>query len=1309
MNTRIDTTILDGLIVGRVDPHIYAFSTGTIPNYLKVGDTYRPVNVRLDEWRVHFKDLVPLYEHIAKVDNGNIFRDYSVHYFLEHDKHLKRLEQGTFELEYYSREFFKDATTNDVDDAITDICRSARENDGKYKLYSPDFLPVVYKFEREDKPWELRPNQQATVDNFKNAVDNRHRSNLLMYAVMRFGKSFTAMSCAVEMKERFVVVVSAKADVKLEWQKTVEIPANFKGYSFIDSSALLANPKAITQALENGDNIVLFLTLQDLQGEEVKKKHKDVFANDIDLLIVDETHYGARGEEYGKVLRNSKLTKAQISKEMEGCETSDDFDSNENIKGLKYKVQLHLSGTPYRILMNDEEFTKEDIIAFCQFTDIVNEQKKWDNEHLSEDGVKEWDNPYYGFPQMIRFAFNPNESSKKLLEKLKNDGVTYAFSELFRPQSITKDRAGKYKEFVHKKEILELLQIIDGSKQEDDLLGFLDYDKIKDGQMCRHIVCVLPFRASCDAMAALIKVNKRKFQNLSKYEIINIAGVEDEYDSAKAVISKIKECEDAGKKTLTLTVNKMLTGSTVEQWDTMLYLKDTASPQEYDQAIFRIQNQYIKTYKDEEDNEVKYNMKPQTLLVDFDPNRMFRLQELKSQFYNVNVDKNGNLKLEERIREELQISPIIVLNNNKIKEVTPANILDAVREYSKSKSVLEEAVDIPFDASLLDDPILKEEIEKMKEIDASKGLEFKPIEDDEDDDLDIPTSGETPNSTQNEEQEEDKDSKGEEQEATEQEDLKALEKKLSAYYSKILFYAFLTNSRIMSLEQVIESITTNDDNRRISRNLGLRVGILRLIQAKCNPFVLSKLDFKIQNINSLMQDTSLEPLERAKVAIKKFTRISDSEVVTPKYIADELVSFLPTSKIDSETKFLDIASKQGELAIALYERYNSIPEIKDNIYSLPTSHITYELTRKMFEILGMPIDNVLKGFFSADFINDNNEMADLVNQLHPDVIIGGPPFNTNDGGGRGDSASALYHRYVQVAKEYEPQYISMYMKAVWYSGGKGQGLNEFRQEMLDDTRISIFSDYPDPKECHIDGINLRGGVCAFLWDAKHNGKCDFISHINGKIHKEPRFLRTAGENILIRYSQGLSILNRVKGFNEETFDDYVSGRDPFGFGDGFNAYTDNPTATQNTRLYCVKKEIGYIKWSQLDKDFRPLANKWKVLVAKASPGEDTLPHSIISAPIISEPKSVCTNGLFVVKTLKSKKEAQNLIDYMHTSFFRFMMLLAKNGHNLTNNVYRYVPVVDLSKKWTDAKLFKKYGITKPEQDFIKSVIKDIND
>lgn len=35
-NTR-DLSILDKHIIGRVTPHIYAFSTGTVPSYLKVG------------------------------------------------------------------------------------------------------------------------------------------------------------------------------------------------------------------------------------------------------------------------------------------------------------------------------------------------------------------------------------------------------------------------------------------------------------------------------------------------------------------------------------------------------------------------------------------------------------------------------------------------------------------------------------------------------------------------------------------------------------------------------------------------------------------------------------------------------------------------------------------------------------------------------------------------------------------------------------------------------------------------------------------------------------------------------------------------------------------------------------------------------------------------------------------------------------------------------------------------------------------------------------------------------------------------
>ena len=132
VNIKLDTTLLDGIITGRVEPYIYAFTTERVPNYLKVGDTTRGVQVRLDEWRKIFPNLRKQYEHSAQIDEETIFRDFAVHAFLEHEKGRKRLQPDTFEnLPYYSKEFFEEATTDDLDEAVSDIYKSAIENNGK--------------------------------------------------------------------------------------------------------------------------------------------------------------------------------------------------------------------------------------------------------------------------------------------------------------------------------------------------------------------------------------------------------------------------------------------------------------------------------------------------------------------------------------------------------------------------------------------------------------------------------------------------------------------------------------------------------------------------------------------------------------------------------------------------------------------------------------------------------------------------------------------------------------------------------------------------------------------------------------------------------------------------------------------------------------------------------------------------------------------------------------------------------------------------------------------------------------------------
>ncbi len=295
---------LDQVIVGRVDPRIYAFSTETIPNYLKVGDTYRPLEARLDEWRIFFPNLEKQFDDVAKVDGETFFRDYAVHYFLEYVKHKARLERESLpQGVHFSNEFFKDAAVKDVRDAIDDIKKSHKEDDGRYQFYRFDEsrLPIQHSYKRVDT-YEPRPNQQDTIDSFKTALRNK-RTNLLMYAVMRFGKSFTSMCCATEMKAKVVVIVSAKADVREEWKKTIESHKRFDSYVFLDSRALRRSETPIKDELKKKNKVAIFLTLQDLQGGDVKARHKELFRNKIDLLIIDETHFGARGEKYGAVLQ----------------------------------------------------------------------------------------------------------------------------------------------------------------------------------------------------------------------------------------------------------------------------------------------------------------------------------------------------------------------------------------------------------------------------------------------------------------------------------------------------------------------------------------------------------------------------------------------------------------------------------------------------------------------------------------------------------------------------------------------------------------------------------------------------------------------------------------------------------------------------------------------------------------------------------------------------------------------------------------------------------------------------------------------
>lgn len=1360
----MDTTVLDEIIVGRVEPHIYAFKTNTIPNYLKVGDTYRPVAERLKEWKKHFPDLQKEFEDKATVNNEIFFRDFAVHQYLERELNKIRLQKSDIKQGiYYSSEFFKDAEKRDVEKAIVDITDSYQSASNKYQYYkTDDNMPVITEY-KSTGYWKPRPNQKKAIDSFCKAVNNG-RTNLLMYAVMRFGKSFTSMCCAKEMPisdgtkgAKIVLVVSAKADVKEEWKKTVQSADNFQEYKFLDSKQL-KEESIITNTLQEGKKVAIFLTLQDLQGPEIKEKHKEVFESKIDLLIVDETHYGARAEQYGKVLNTVKYEE-DVKDKYTSKKTDTDMDdyiesevADEQIKQLKAKVRLHLSGTPYRILMGSE-FSKEDIISFCQFSDIVKEQEKWDKEHILSDEIKEWDNPYYGFPQMVRFAFNPSKAAQAKLQELKQSGVSYAFSALLKPKSIQKADNGDHKRFFFEKEVLELFEVIDGSKTDENILSFLDYDRIKQGKMCQHIVCVLPYCASCDALEELIKSKKNKFQNLSEYEIVNISGVEkfNLYKSVTDVKNKIKKCETEGKKTLTLTVNRMLTGSTVEQWDTMIYLKDTSSPQEYDQAIFRLQNQYIKKMVDKDGEEIKYNMKPQTLLVDFDPHRMFVMQELKSQIYNANVEERGNLRLKERLEEDLRISPIIVFNKDKISKVESSDILSAISQYSSNRSVVDEARDIPIDLSLLNISEIKAEIEKQGELGSTQGFTIDAVEGD-DTDLDTPStldSPENPQELKNTPQEDDKTSSNKE--------IESIRNKFRTYYSRILFFSFLSKSHVSSLDNVI-SVVDDADNKRIAKNLELKKSILVLLKQNINVFVLRQLDYKIQNINHLANDLTIDPVARAIRAINKFNRLSASEVTTPQKVCEDMIALLPDESFtkikEKDVVMLDIASKAGEYAIAICNRCKQldidISLIKNSILSIPTSKVAYEFTRRIYEVLGLDTDCITEIFTSYDLLKikdtDNNidyqKISDIILQnkkfntiqldapitkegdkMKIEAVVGNPPYQENISETQENSSLSkqLFPLFIQCVISMDSNYATLITPSRWFTAdAQDKSFVKLREFIKERQHFSQIYNYPDNKLL-FNNVSIAGGVNYFLYDKKHIGYVSFTECNKQGKNSINRPLFENGLDIIISMNNLIDILDKVRNHKQfSPLTQITSGRNAFGI---VGKVTELEKLTTDTyfdeaiSVRCAHEKIRYIAKDKIVKN-KEIVDKWKIFTSKGNGGAGLLSDdksvSILGKSYIGGPLSVCSDSLIPIGNFDTKEEAENLKKYMSSKFLRFMVGILK----VSQNVYQFVPMQDFTNnsdiKWNkpiseiDKQLYNKYGLSPDEIEFIEQKIKPMD-
>ena len=349
--------------------------------------------------------------------------------------------------------------------------------------------------------------------------------------------------------------------------------------------------------------------------------------------------------------------------------------------------------------------------------------------------------------------------------------------------------------------------------------------------------------------------------------------------------------------------------------------------------------------------------------------------------------------------------------------------------------------------------------------------------------------------------------------------------------------------------------------------------------------------------------------------------------------------------------------------------------------------------------------------------------SNLEENMKFNAIVGNPPYQEARATTNGAYASAIYPFFIDIARKLGSQYISMITPSRWMTK-TGQGIrNEWVDKMINCNHFLSLFDFVDATDC-FPGVEIKGGISYFLFKEDYTGPCRYVLRREGKEYEKTEILNSTGTGIVIRDTRAVDIIAHIEKVEGEYFAtrsfmelvgpvDYFNNHGPLN--SNWKGYSKTPDAEHNIKYYLNRQMepsgVAWVSYNDIPKNHHAIPLHKVYMPEAGGSGSDPL---VIGRPFYGEPNSVCSSTYLCIGYNPkvhsfSKEQCENIISYMKTRFFRYLVSIKKRTQHTARDVFQFVPIQDWNMPWTDSDLYRKYKLPKEDIEYIESRVKLMED